>query len=385
MTEQNSIQNHPEAELLVAFAEHSLTPHERESVLMHLADCAECREILFVAQFGLPEEPSAEIVVPSQTSRANWFTWRPITVAACLLLTVGVLTQQIYQRTHSTNQTEAKNTPAPLPPGAVGNLAKNIPIPPANVPAAHAPEPMSAASPNAIAAPVAPQKEAAMNTVTPEFKASAPPLALIGSEHPLTSSESVSLHQMQQAHAAEMHSQQADMHLTQSSAADASIKEASASQASPAKMEAYSAPTTSSGFSANYEPRAAASANGGSWDRSAMNSKGVSANTYAITRPATLPSGQIMRDSVVLNGRKLALDQDGRLYSSIDQGASWREIHKQWSGTATMLMLAPQSASADSGKGAEVSGDAVMLLNSANAAWISSDGGESWKPASKKN
>jgi hypothetical protein len=155
MTEQNSKQNHPEAELLVAFAEHSLTPHERESVLMHLADCAECREILFVAQYGLPEEQSAAVVAPASAARANWFAWRPITVAACLLLTVGVLTEQIYQRTHSTNQTMAKNTPAPLPPSAAGNLVKNTSVSPANVPPAHAPAPMSAASPNAIAASAA--------------------------------------------------------------------------------------------------------------------------------------------------------------------------------------------------------------------------------------
>lgn len=385
MTEQNSKQNHPEAELLVAFAEHSLTSHERNAVLMHLAECAECREILFVAQYGLPEEQSAAVVAPASAARANWFTWRPITVAACLLLTVGVLTEQIYQRTHSTNQTEAENTPAPLPPSAADNLAKNNSVSPSNVPPAHAPAPMSTASPNALVAPEAHQPEPAMNTVTPEFNAAAPPVTLMADEHPITSSKSVSLHQLQQANAAEMGSQEAAIRLKQSSTPGTSIKEASVAQAAPAKMESYSAPSSSSGASVNYAPRAAGSEYSSSWNRSAIISNGASANTYAITNPATLPSGQMMRDSVVVNGKKLALDQDGRLYSSADQGTSWREIHKQWSGTATMLMLAPKSSSADANKSTEVSGDTVMLLNSANAAWISTDGGESWKTASKKN
>jgi hypothetical protein len=40
---------HPDAGLLTAFAERSLAGHERESVLAHLAGCAECREVVTLA------------------------------------------------------------------------------------------------------------------------------------------------------------------------------------------------------------------------------------------------------------------------------------------------------------------------------------------------
>jgi hypothetical protein len=242
---------------------------------------------------------------------------------------------------------------------------------------------MSAASPNAVVAEKVPQQEEAKPTPPPNFKATPMP-ALMGAEHPMTSSESASLHQLQQEHAAEVRSQDAAIHPMPNSAPGTSIKQASVSQPAPARMEAYSAPQAS-GASGGFAPRAETSANINSMDRSAFNSNSASANTYAVTPPSTFPSSLVMRDSVVVNGKKLALDQDGRLYSSVNQGATWREIHKQWSGTATMLMLAPWNSAPVANKGAAANGSAIMLSNSSNAFWISTDGGETWKPYSKKN
>ncbi len=42
-------QAHPDADLLTAFAEQTLSPTEREGVLEHLALCGDCREVIVVA------------------------------------------------------------------------------------------------------------------------------------------------------------------------------------------------------------------------------------------------------------------------------------------------------------------------------------------------
>jgi hypothetical protein len=62
--------NHPDADLLTAFAERSLPDRERMVVLEHLAHCGNCREIVALA---LPEtEPVQTTIRPSPS---GWFTW----------------------------------------------------------------------------------------------------------------------------------------------------------------------------------------------------------------------------------------------------------------------------------------------------------------------
>ena len=59
---------HPDANLLSAFAEQSLTPAERERVLGHLADCAACRELVALA-FPVPEVESDASGAPAPRPR----------------------------------------------------------------------------------------------------------------------------------------------------------------------------------------------------------------------------------------------------------------------------------------------------------------------------
>ena len=47
---------HPDPDLLTAFAEKSLNDRERSHVLQHLADCADCRDVLALA---MPETEAA--------------------------------------------------------------------------------------------------------------------------------------------------------------------------------------------------------------------------------------------------------------------------------------------------------------------------------------
>jgi hypothetical protein len=62
--------DHPDADVLTAFTERALPERERDQVLMHLASCTECREVVALA---LPaEEPTMAVVHPT---RSKWLTW----------------------------------------------------------------------------------------------------------------------------------------------------------------------------------------------------------------------------------------------------------------------------------------------------------------------
>src|ERR1035438_10594176 len=62
--------NHPDADLLTAFAERSLPDRERTVVLEHLARCGDCRGIVALS---LPEVESVQTTV--RPSPSGWLTW----------------------------------------------------------------------------------------------------------------------------------------------------------------------------------------------------------------------------------------------------------------------------------------------------------------------
>src|SRR3954465_4498783 len=76
---------HPDAGQLTAFVEQSLIARERESVLAHLATCADCREVVTLAA---PETASA--AAASGAPGKSWFTlpfmrWGAIAAAVALV------------------------------------------------------------------------------------------------------------------------------------------------------------------------------------------------------------------------------------------------------------------------------------------------------------
>lgn len=60
---------HPDADLLTAFAERSLLPRERETILAHLSQCAECREVVVLAA------PASEQIVLQPGTKTRWLGW----------------------------------------------------------------------------------------------------------------------------------------------------------------------------------------------------------------------------------------------------------------------------------------------------------------------
>jgi Putative zinc-finger len=106
---------HLDADLLAAFGEDALLPRERQEVLAHLAACAECREVLSLANAARPEE-AAEVnpqIMP-RPARPLWWGWLPWAATAVVILAIGG-TLLLHRRGPVETATIAAPPPLPSP------------------------------------------------------------------------------------------------------------------------------------------------------------------------------------------------------------------------------------------------------------------------------
>lgn len=106
---------HPDADLLTAFAEQSLTESERKAVLEHIAQCADCRDVIALA---LPVAQET-MLAAHMRMRKSWLTWPALrwgVVAAGILVITSVGALQ-FRRRHEQTIVVARNT-APAEPVA---------------------------------------------------------------------------------------------------------------------------------------------------------------------------------------------------------------------------------------------------------------------------
>lgn len=99
---------HLEAEVLAAFSENTLPSAERDQVMSHLANCGDCREVLFLAQ-PQPAESQAYFS-PAPRRAALVVRWAAL-AAAVLIVGSGIFLSR-HELTRNT-ETTAKQTPAP--------------------------------------------------------------------------------------------------------------------------------------------------------------------------------------------------------------------------------------------------------------------------------
>ncbi len=98
------VEVHPDPDLLTAFAENSLTERERLPVLEHLSSCADCREVVSLAQPELVMEhvaAAAAMAALPAPSRPRWssrliFSWGA--VAVCVVVGVVLLRYQTREK-----------------------------------------------------------------------------------------------------------------------------------------------------------------------------------------------------------------------------------------------------------------------------------------------
>lgn len=139
--------NHPDPDLLTAFAEKSLSDRERVTVLKHLSRCRDCRDVV---AFALPPVETTDTVASSR--RSGWLTWPALRwgLAAAGIVVIASLGIVQYERNSSGQmtasrlprqaeapRTQAKNDiPAsPVPDDQDKALASNASSPPPNAPA----------------------------------------------------------------------------------------------------------------------------------------------------------------------------------------------------------------------------------------------------------
>jgi hypothetical protein len=81
---------HPDADLLTAFAEKSLSEREQASVLAHLAACGDCRDVIALAvQSDLEPAPLRERAASALEPPRRWFRWPALrwgAAAACAVI-----------------------------------------------------------------------------------------------------------------------------------------------------------------------------------------------------------------------------------------------------------------------------------------------------------
>jgi hypothetical protein len=109
--------NHPDPDLLAAFAEQALPDRERSPLLEHLARCASCRDVL---AFSTPPAESVGAVTrdTARTYKGPWFSWPVLrwgTLAACVVIvgTAVLLQHDRQQRYVSSEAAPEQRTIAP--------------------------------------------------------------------------------------------------------------------------------------------------------------------------------------------------------------------------------------------------------------------------------
>src|SRR5215467_1835709 len=86
---------HPEADVLAAFAEKSLSEREQTSVLAHLATCSNCREVLALVVETEPEVSATK--VRRDVPAMSWFRWPVLRWGAAAACVVIVGAAVLYQ------------------------------------------------------------------------------------------------------------------------------------------------------------------------------------------------------------------------------------------------------------------------------------------------
>ena len=164
LARQTAADEHPAADLLSGFMEHALSSDENARVTTHLAACADCREILFLASAATPEEQRAVAAaqyVPIVAAKVSdvrpaatgfqrphlaWLSWKwAVPALAALVMVAGVVVRQVTRTQGAATQTVAMNAGSspPTSPGETNALsattsesARAVTLPPSPKPTA---------------------------------------------------------------------------------------------------------------------------------------------------------------------------------------------------------------------------------------------------------
>jgi hypothetical protein len=364
---------HPDADILNAFVEHVLPEAERVRAVAHMADCARCREVVFLARSAA--QPETTPVMLSEP-RPGWLSsafakWRVALIPAAALATVGGTVLWVQLHPLMMNRQMAKMAPLSPPQAAVPapaqNAARKIEPPakqhdelaasqsqsdstpkPAQAetkPASDrkktpAPDDGSMAMDNAVSIASPPTgkgsapgalhldgRSAAMaqSARRPQLLA-APPMATFSAPGPAPSPE-----QAQQ--------------ITRATVAQAPVTFAAAPSTAAPPTPSTNVQMSSAALPVSPDFANVATGPAPHTEISAQQLHGLALMRLA-GRPK-LPSGLATVSSAVLLNRLVALDAAGALFLSEDGGMHWVRVHGAWSGKAVEVNAATMTLSQD--------------------------------------
>lgn len=387
MRDESARTNHPEAGLLAAFAENALSRQERHAILLHLGECARCREIVFLAQQAAASEAPASSASPQRVRVRRWLPVVASGLAALLIAGVSMVWVNHQQRNSAANGTIAMRsqppTPAAIPatePAEAkapqpGGVTQRVPQPP---------PPTSLAPRTAPAQPLAAQSAANQPQALPAI-----PSSLKGA-HESEMQMEARIEKQYELRAHAMETQRARLQAATKSETTLAPHPGTGMPDTPTMAtSATSASQSNPTFASNANPASAPSYGRPvySMEETPMPSTSAALSTAAKPR-ISLPSGLRAASSLTVEGRTLALDTGGNLFASDDNGRRWRRITTPWTGKALLLIgLPPGEASTTSGSNREGASPpagygSVEVYCSTQEKWVSFDLGQTWQPAS---
>jgi hypothetical protein len=399
---------HPDADQLSAFAEHALPPHEQQQTLAHLAECADCRAIVFLAQQPDLAEPAQPMPV---AARRPWFSgWSlalpaALALAALVLITIHLRKPGTDEHQAATNTAARLEQPPALPPPAVS--AKPLPAPivkqqitahPAIVMGAMPPKPM----------PVQPmlQKHATSEGYL-SFAAGKPGVvagtgaAIGGPARPSVVGGSSSINGIapviapQTAANGSVDEARREFHSSASQYSSAGPFPASApaqTSLNRSHLDAPDAPPPPPALPANTNQTVTVTTASAALDADASASSQVIENETFSSLPLagltakkqpSLPSHRSAVSTIASARQVLAIDTAGSLFRSNDAGVTWQPIAAQWPGRAVKLQLTPPPVVHQLAKAMD-SGAAIPAAKATPAApaqpmfELTTDTGETW-------
>ncbi len=394
MSEQLHPGTHLDADSFSAFVEGVLPEHERVACLTHLAECARCREIVWLSQPAVAEAPARVVAKPVRFWK-RWLQPMPALAAAAVacVLVVSVYYRQANKPAapapeivaRSAAPVEASAPPLaaipvkPAPRAKVRVRRVQIPAPPAPAPA---PLPSPAAAPTAAgAAPVALAQ--VVGTVTDPAGAVIPSASVnlvdsaTGKVFTSTSSSNGNFsiagltpgqYEMKiTVPGFKQMSKKIELQPQEIARADSRLDVGQANESVTVTAEASLLKTESGelSHSVTSTPVAALpliSANGNI----------RVAQIYAL--PSKLPSvTTVAKDKIVL-----AADSAGALFVSTDSGKTWNSVKEKWPGKIVRLSTAPDPA--DASNASNNSNTLFQLTTDSASVWLSRDG-KQWDPA----
>jgi hypothetical protein len=337
---------HLSPDQLSAFTENALPEHERLTALTHLADCPDCRKVVFLTQQA---DPSLAVPRPFvETPRRGWFTLPQIFVAATGALACTLILALIVHLHPGQNQ--------PASPIAAAQVQ------PPSVPAS---QPPTSATPSPTVPPHTQAHSATTHDIVTEslsFPAPAPKppqvqmvppqpaLGAIGSgmatghsaeskmadKQPLaygSTLAAVPLPPAQPIAAAPRTAEERQRSAIQSTAKSGNNLSADTITVNAASDQTLTLQTTNATTidTATVE----------SLPLAGRNTTNYAALTPGIVPPIKLPSKKPVASRLNAGVRILALDNAGALFLTTDNGKHWRSIAPQWSGKAVQLSFAP--------------------------------------------